>query len=60
MAIKPKNVDLTASSVEILNQIREGSSAAYQKAIPKAAGNTERRNHDGLRTVTERVFKRPV
>ena len=41
MAIKPKNVDLTANSVEILNQIREGSSAAYQKAIPKAAGNTE-------------------
>lgn len=41
MAIKPKNVDLTANSVEILNQIREGSSAAYQRAIPKAAGNTE-------------------
>lgn len=40
MAIKPQNVDLTASSVEILNTIRNSAGAEYQRAVPKATSDT--------------------
>lgn len=40
MAIKPKQVELTASSVDILNSIRSSATPYYQAMIPKAAANT--------------------
>lgn len=40
MAIKPKQVELTASSVDILNSIRNSATPYYQAMIPKAAANT--------------------
>ena len=40
MAIKPKHVELTASSVDILNSIRGSATPYYQTMIPKAAANT--------------------
>lgn len=40
MAIKPNQVTLTASSVEILNTIRSNATPYYQQMIPKAAANT--------------------
>lgn len=41
MAIKPKNINLNATSVDILNSIREKASPEYRAAVPKAAANTE-------------------
>ena len=40
MAIKPKNVELTASSVEILNSIRKSATPYYRQMIPTAKANT--------------------
>lgn len=40
MAIKPNNVDLTASSVEILNAIRNSATPYYKQMIPTAKANT--------------------
>lgn len=40
MAIKPKQVELTASSVDILNSIRSSATPYYKAMIPKAAANT--------------------
>lgn len=40
MAIKPKNVELTASSVEILNSIRNSATPYYKQMIPTAEANT--------------------
>ena len=40
MAIKPTNVSLTATSVEILNAIRANASAAYQAQVPVAQPDT--------------------
>lgn len=40
MAIKPVNVNLTATSVEILNAIRANASAAYQAQVPAAQPTT--------------------
>ncbi len=40
MAIKPKNVELTASSVEILNSIRNSATPYYKQMIPVAEANT--------------------
>lgn len=40
MAIKPKQVELTASSIDILNSIRSSATPYYQAMIPKAAANT--------------------
>lgn len=40
MAIKPKNVELTASSVEILNSIRNSATPYYKQMIPTAKANT--------------------
>lgn len=40
MAIKPKNVELTASSVDILNSIRKRATPYYQQMIPTAKANT--------------------
>lgn len=40
MAIKPVNVSLTATSVEILNAIRANASAAYQAQVPPAQNST--------------------
>lgn len=40
MAIKPKNVELTASSVEILNSIRNSATPYYKQMIPIAEANT--------------------
>ena len=40
MAIKPKNVELTANSVDILNAIREGATPYYKQMISSAESNT--------------------
>lgn len=40
MPIRPTNVELNATSVEILNAIRENASAYYQSVVPVAVGNT--------------------
>lgn len=40
MAIKPKNVELTSSSVEILNTIRNSATPYYKQMIPVAEANT--------------------
>ena len=40
MAIKPTNVSLTATSVEIWNAIRANASAAYQAQVPVAQPDT--------------------
>lgn len=40
MAIKPKNFELTASSVEILNSIRNRATPYYKHMIPTAKANT--------------------
>ncbi len=40
MAIKPNNVELTASSVEILNAIRNSATPYYRQMIPAAKANT--------------------
>ena len=40
MAIKPKNMALTASSVEILNTIRDRATPYYREMIPQAKDNT--------------------
>lgn len=40
MAIKPKNVELTANSVEILNSIRNSATPYYKQMIPTAKANT--------------------
>lgn len=40
MATKPVNADLTSSSVEILNTIRDNATPAYRKAIPQAGDTT--------------------
>lgn len=40
MAIKPNNVELTASSVEILNTIRNSATPYYRQMIPTAKANT--------------------
>lgn len=41
MAIKPTNQTLNATSVDILNTIRNGASAEYQRLVPMATANTE-------------------
>lgn len=41
MATKPKNVELTASSVEILNSIRKSATPYYRQMIPTAKANTD-------------------
>lgn len=40
MAIKPKNVELNATSVDILNSIREKASPEYRNAVPLASADT--------------------
>ncbi len=40
MAIKPKQVTLTANSVEILNAIRNSATPYYKQMIPQAKANT--------------------
>lgn len=40
MATKPNNVELTASSVEILNVIRNSATPYYRQMIPTAKANT--------------------
>lgn len=40
MAIKPKNVELTSNSVEILNSIRSQATPYYKQMIPNAQANT--------------------
>lgn len=41
MSVKPQNVALTATSVEILNTIRTNASPNYQALIPAATATTE-------------------
>jgi len=40
VAIKPKNVELNATSVDILNSIREKASPEYRNAVPLASADT--------------------
>lgn len=41
MAIKPKNIDLNATSVEILNTVRDSATESYRNMIPNAKADTE-------------------
>ena len=41
MATKPKAVNLTATTQDILNTVRSNSSAEYQNLVPKADGTLQ-------------------
>lgn len=47
MAIKPKQSELTANSVDVLNAIRNSATPYYKQMIPQAKANTESIRHIG-------------